>query len=66
MSKLFRETMSHEMVLNPILQASFIRHGSGKVVMSLSKDDSTQLWDAVEKRTCTQPIPISRDSEAER
>jgi autophagy-related protein 5 len=27
-----------------------MRHGSGKVVMSLSKDDSTKIWEAVENR----------------
>jgi hypothetical protein len=27
-----------------------VRHGSGKVVMALGKDDSTQLWESIEKR----------------
>lgn len=35
---------------NSVKEASFMRHGSGKVVMALSKEDSTQLWDSVEKR----------------
>ncbi|TLD39508.1 autophagy protein-like protein 5 [Venturia nashicola] len=34
---------------NSVKESSFVRHGSAKVVMALSKDDSTQLWDAVEK-----------------
>jgi autophagy-related protein 5 len=33
---------------NSVKEASFLRSGSGKVVMSLSKEDSTQLWDSVE------------------
>jgi autophagy-related protein 5 len=37
--------------LNVNHQADFLRNGSGKVVMSLSKDDSTQLWEAVQNRT---------------
>ena len=30
-------------------KADFLRNGTAKVVMSLSKDDSTQLWQSVEK-----------------
>jgi hypothetical protein len=32
------------------VQADFLRNGSGKVVMSMSKDDSTQMWDATQNR----------------
>jgi len=34
---------------NSYKEASFIRHGSNRVVMSLGKDDATQLWASVEK-----------------
>lgn len=37
--------------LTSSLQADFLRNGTAKAVMSLSKDDSTQLWEAVKKRT---------------
>jgi len=39
---------------NSVKEASFVRHGSAKVVMSLSKDDSTQLWEAVEQHNFTR------------
>lgn len=34
---------------NSYKEASFVRHGSNRVVMSLGKDDATQLWESVEK-----------------
>lgn len=34
---------------NSYKEASFIRHGSNRVVMALGKDDATQLWESVEK-----------------
>jgi len=38
---------------NSMKEASFVRHGSAKVVMALSREDSTQLWDAVEHHNFT-------------
>lgn len=35
---------------NSIKECSFLRHGTGKTVMSLSYQDSTQLWRAVEEQ----------------
>lgn len=41
-------------------QADFLRNGTAKTVMSLSKDDSTRLWEAVEQRTSSSrhPFPL--------
>ncbi|KAI9693728.1 MAG: autophagy protein 5 [Bathelium mastoideum] len=35
--------------INGVKEADFLRNGSAKVVMGLSKDDSTALWESVEK-----------------
>ncbi|KAF2405471.1 autophagy protein 5 [Trichodelitschia bisporula] len=35
---------------NSVKEACFLRHGSGKVIMSLSREDSTKLWLAVEQQ----------------
>lgn len=35
--------------MNSVKEASHVRHDSGQVVMSLGKDESIQLWTAVEK-----------------
>ena len=40
---------------NSVKEASFLRTGSGKVVMGLSKEDSTQLWASVEQRMASVP-----------
>ncbi|KAF2435118.1 autophagy protein 5 [Tothia fuscella] len=45
---------------NSVKEASFLRHGSGKVVMALSKEDSTQLWDSVEQNDFTRFYPVSQ------
>jgi autophagy-related protein 5 len=34
---------------NGVKEASYIRHGSGKVIMSLGKEATEQLWEAVQK-----------------
>ena len=36
--------------INCVKEADFLRNGSAKVVMGLSKDDSTALWESVEQR----------------
>jgi len=35
---------------NSVKESSFLRHGTGKIVMSLSYQDSTQLWRGVEEQ----------------
>ena len=37
----------HDAFINSVKEADFMRNGTAKGIMSLSKDDSTQLWKAV-------------------
>lgn len=37
-----------DVFINSVKEASFVRHGSGKVVMKLGENDSKQLWKSVE------------------
>lgn len=39
--------MHHDNFINSVKEADFLRNGTGKVMMSLSKEDSTTLWQAV-------------------
>lgn len=41
----------HDAFINSVKEADFLRNGTAKGIMSLSKDDSTQLWNAVQERT---------------
>lgn len=38
----------HDAYINSVKEADFLRNGTAKGIMSLSKDDSTQLWKAVQ------------------
>ena len=40
----------HDAYINNVKEADFLRNGTAKGIMSLSKDDSTQLWKAVQDR----------------
>ena len=40
----------HDAFINSVKEADFLRNGTAKGIMSLSKDDSTQLWRAVQDR----------------
>lgn len=42
--------MLHDAYINSVKEADFLRNGTAKGIMSLSKDDSTQLWNAVQER----------------
>lgn len=42
--------VSHDAFINSVKEADFLRNGTAKEIMSLSKSDSTQLWKAVEDR----------------
>ncbi|OCK82458.1 autophagy protein-like protein 5 [Lepidopterella palustris CBS 459.81] len=49
LSKLDEEgRVLHDAFINGVKEADFLRNGTAKAVMSLSKDDSTQLWTAVQ------------------
>ena len=41
----------HDAFINSVKEADFLRNGTAKGIMSLSKEDSTQLWTAVQDRT---------------
>lgn len=40
----------HDAFINSVKEADFLRNGTAKEIMSLSKGDSTQLWKAVQDR----------------
>ena len=46
----------HDAFINSVKEADFLRNGTAKGIMSLSKNDSTQLWKAVEERMYLVPI----------
>ncbi|KAL8882463.1 MAG: hypothetical protein Q9192_007580 [Flavoplaca navasiana] len=48
----------HDAFINSVKEADFLRNGTAKGIMSLSKDDSTQLWSAVQQhgRSVFDPI----------
>lgn len=51
----------HDAFINSVKEADFVRNGTAKGIMSLSKDDSTQLWQAVVDRECLM-VHVSRSS----
>ena len=42
----------HDAFINSVKEADFLRNGTAKGIMTLSKDDSTQLWKSVQDRRC--------------
>ncbi|MCJ1225705.1 autophagy protein 5 [Toensbergia leucococca] len=48
----------HDAFINSVKEADFLRNGTARGIMSLSKDDSTQLWRAVEEQNQTLYTPI--------
>jgi len=48
--------MLHDAFINSVKEADFLRNGTAKGIMSLSKEDSTALWNAVQEREFMQPI----------
>ena len=40
----------HDAYINAVKEADFLRNGTAKGIMSLSKEDSTALWNAVQER----------------
>lgn len=41
----------HDNFINSVKEADFLRNGTGKIMMSLSKEDSTRLWTAVRRHS---------------
>ncbi|MCJ1394359.1 autophagy protein 5 [Xylographa bjoerkii] len=50
----------HDAFINSVKEADFLRNGSAKEIMTLSKNDSTQLWKAVEAYDFDIYNPISQ------
>ncbi|MCJ1350493.1 MAG: autophagy protein 5 [Icmadophila ericetorum] len=48
----------HDAFINSVKEADFLRNGTAKTIMSLSKSDSTQLWDAVRNYSFASFNPI--------
>lgn len=48
----------HDAYINSVKEADFLRNGTAKTMMSLSKDDSTKLWQSVEDHNLPSLIPI--------
>lgn len=47
---------------NSAKEADFVRNGNAKQIMSLSKEHSTALWDAVQDSTCCFPLRAGSSS----
>lgn len=52
--------MLHDAFINGVKEADFLRNGTAKGIMSLSKDDSTKLWNAVQEHDFDTFNPISK------
>jgi autophagy-related protein 5 len=50
----------HDLFIHAVKEADYLRTGTGKTVMFLSKEDSTQLWDAVVKHDFSLYNPINQ------
>ena len=48
----------HDAFINNVKEADFLRNGTAKGIMSLSKDDSTKLWNAVQERMFRETFSI--------
>lgn len=43
----------HDFFMNSVKEADFVRNGTGKSIMTLSKEDSNKLWTSIQERMCT-------------
>ncbi|KAF2263637.1 autophagy protein 5 [Lojkania enalia] len=50
----------HDLYINNVKEADFLRNGTGKTIMSLNKEDSTQLWDSVKQHDFSLFSPINQ------
>jgi autophagy-related protein 5 len=50
----------HDLFIHSVKEADYLRTGTGKTVMFLSKEDSTQLWDGVRKHDFSLYNPINQ------
>ena len=49
----------HDAFINSVKEADFLRNGSAKAIMTLSKEDSTALWEAVRTSMSDQSLIFS-------
>jgi autophagy-related protein 5 len=50
----------HDLYIHSVKEADYLRTGTGKTVMFLSKEDSTQLWDSVRSHDFATFNPINQ------
>jgi autophagy-related protein 5 len=50
----------HDLYIHSVKEADYLRTGTGKTVMFLSKEDSTQLWDGVKSHDFATFNPINQ------
>lgn len=50
----------HDLFIHSVKEADYLRTGTGKTVMFLSKENSTQLWDAVKTHDFALFNPINQ------
>jgi len=50
----------HDLFIHSVKEADYLRTGTGKTVMFLSKEDSTQLWESVKKHDFALYHPINQ------
>ncbi|PVI01338.1 APG5-domain-containing protein [Periconia macrospinosa] len=50
----------HDLFIHNVKEADYLRNGTGKTVMFLSKEDSTQLWNSVEQHDFNLFNPINQ------
>ncbi|CAN9370877.1 unnamed protein product [Alternaria alternata] len=50
----------HDLFIHSVKEADYLRTGTGKTVMFLSKEDSTQLWNGVKKHDFALYNPINQ------
>lgn len=43
----------HDTYINSVKEADFVRNGTAKGIMSMSKENSTQLWNSVQDSWCS-------------
>ena len=48
----------HDAFINSVKEADFLRNGTAKGIMSLSRDDSTALWNAVQERESKDSLRV--------
>ncbi|OAL64509.1 autophagy protein Apg5 [Trichophyton rubrum] len=48
----------HDFFMNSVKEADFVRNGTGKSIMTLSKEDSNKLWTSIQERSEKPSIKV--------